>query len=687
MRSIEEKIDIPESRKGDFRHELMNYIAAVAAPRAAPSTTARTSAWRARSSSRCSRTAATRSSSRACVSTRRRPRHAGEDRGDPRPADARVRLRRGRAPTRCCSTWPALFARGEAKRRPAARRPPERGGAERVFRIEATARASARSCAASIRADLRKYLSTSELIGAPRRARRLDPGAADRAAALPLRRERQAAASARARARRATPVDGEDGEGEGEGAAGEQPGTHILEVEVELDELAEMLGRGARAAQHPAARPQASSPPRAGATTACAAPARDSLRHFRRTYRAGAASARSPPASGTPSDPRVVPDRARTTASARARARPQPDSSAVIFHMMDVSGSMGREQKDIVRIKAFWIDTWLRSQYKNLEVVYIVHDAVAKVVDQETFFHLRESGGTKISSAYELCLKLIQEKYRPEDWNIYPFHYSDGDNWSARDTERCIAHPARRAPAARQPVLLRAGEERLRLGPVQEGPRRRARPARSAGHRRASPTATASRGDPRLPRARGASVARHASSGRALAGTCRRQARDRSRRVAREARPRLLRGRLRAARRRATSTASRPTAASRCATRSGASAWSTSASRRATSWGLSKIYELVINNDPSYAYLVRSNSTARAEAGHGARLRPRRLLQAQRAGSRPPTGRCSTRWRTTSTRVRALHRRARARGASRRFLDRVLSLDNLVDPLPAAARR
>ena len=105
---------------------------------------------------------------------------------------------------------------------------------------------------------------------------------------------------------------------------------------------------------------------------------------------------------------------------------------------MDVSGSMGREQKDIVRIKAFWIDTWLRSQYKHIEVVYIVHDAVAKIVDQEAFFHLRESGGTKISSAYELCLKQITEKYRPEDWNIYPFHYSDGDNWSARDTERCV---------------------------------------------------------------------------------------------------------------------------------------------------------------------------------------------------------------------------------------------------------
>ena len=161
-----------------------------------------------------------------------------------------------------------------------------------------------------------------------------------------------------------------------------------------------------------------------------------SLRHFRRTYRN---ALKRTVASGEwdPLRPRVVP----IAADERIRWKkdhPKPESSAVVFHVMDVSGSMGREQKDIVRIKAFWIDTWLRHQYDNLEVVYIVHDAVAKIVDQETFFHLRESGGTKISSAYELVLAQIQEKYRPEEWNIYPFHYSDGDNWSARDTERCV---------------------------------------------------------------------------------------------------------------------------------------------------------------------------------------------------------------------------------------------------------
>jgi hypothetical protein len=120
------------------------------------------------------------------------------------------------------------------------------------------------------------------------------------------------------------------------------------------------------------------------------------------------------------------------------QTRKQPEASAVVIYMMDVSGSMGREQKEMVRIEAFWIDTWLRHQYKNLEVRYIVHDAAANEVDQHTFFHLRESGGTKISSAYELALQMMRDKYPMSEWNVYPFHFSDGDNWSTRDTEHCI---------------------------------------------------------------------------------------------------------------------------------------------------------------------------------------------------------------------------------------------------------
>ena len=115
-----------------------------------------------------------------------------------------------------------------------------------------------------------------------------------------------------------------------------------------------------------------------------------------------------------------------------------PETNAVIIYMMDVSGSMGDEQKEIVRIESFWLDTWLRHQYKGLACRYIIHDAVAREVDRETFFHTRESGGTMISSAYKLCRDIIRADYPAESWNIYPFHFSDGDNWSADDTRHCI---------------------------------------------------------------------------------------------------------------------------------------------------------------------------------------------------------------------------------------------------------
>ena len=125
--------------------------------------------------------------------------------------------------------------------------------------------------------------------------------------------------------------------------------------------------------------------------------------------------------------------------------------------MMDVSGSMGDEQKEIVRIEAFWIDTWLRTQYKGIESRYIIHDATAKEVDRDTFFHTRESGGTMISSAYKLCAKIIDDEYPPDEWNIYPFHFSDGDNWSVDDTVTCVELLRDEDPAGREPVLLRPG--------------------------------------------------------------------------------------------------------------------------------------------------------------------------------------------------------------------------------------
>src|SRR5262249_22513732 len=138
-----------------------------------------------------------------------------------------------------------------------------------------------------------------------------------------------------------------------------------------------------------------------------------------------------------PDSPHVVPIRDDKRYRTR-KAMVKRETNAAIIYMMDVSGSMGEEQKKIVRSEAFWIDTWLRSQYGGLSVRYVVHDAEAREVDQEAFYHTRESGGTVISSAYKLAEEIINESYPPEAWNLYLFHFSDGDNWSQGDTDECV---------------------------------------------------------------------------------------------------------------------------------------------------------------------------------------------------------------------------------------------------------
>ena len=114
----------------------------------------------------------------------------------------------------------------------------------------------------------------------------------------------------------------------------------------------------------------------------------------------------------------------------------EPEANAAVIYMMDVSGSMTDEQKNIVRTEAFWIDTWLQNEYDGVERRYIIPDAAAKEVDEHAFYHTRESGGTRISSAYKVCADLIDSTFSPEEWNIYCFQFSDGDNWSADDTKQ-----------------------------------------------------------------------------------------------------------------------------------------------------------------------------------------------------------------------------------------------------------
>lgn len=232
------------------------------------------------------------------------------------------------------------------------------------------------------------------------------------------------------------------GQGDGEEGqvvqpeAGDEAGNHILEVEVSLEELAKIM---AEELELPNIKPRGrvEIEDYKDKYTSLRRTGPESLRQFKKTYMT---ALKRQIASGfyDRKNPVVVPIRDDRRYRSWKTVE-EPESSAVIVYMMDVSGSMGDEQKEIVRLESFWIDTWLRSQYKSIETRYIIHDAIAQEVDRETFYHTQESGGTKISTAYELCWKMLEKDFPVMEWNIYPFHFSDGDNWGGGDTDTALA--------------------------------------------------------------------------------------------------------------------------------------------------------------------------------------------------------------------------------------------------------
>jgi uncharacterized sporulation protein YeaH/YhbH (DUF444 family) len=284
-----------------------------------------------------------------------------------------------------------------------------------------------------IREILRKFISKGELIGRKGKDR----------VSIPIPRidiprfrygDKQKGGVGQGEGEPGDPLGAEEGEG-GAGKAGQGEGDHILEVDVTIEELAEILGEEL---ELPDIQPKGQSRVREAHDrySGMRRTGPETLRHFRRTYRE---ALKRMIMSGTfnPQKPVVVP----TPEDKRYRSWKttyEPRANAVILYMMDVSGSMGDEQKEIVRIESFWIDTWLSKHYKGLESRFIIHDSVAREVDRETFFKTRESGGTMISSAFKLCKQIIEADYPPVEWNIYPFHFSDGDNWSSDDTMTCV---------------------------------------------------------------------------------------------------------------------------------------------------------------------------------------------------------------------------------------------------------
>ncbi|AVX31205.1 hypothetical protein CTH_1626 [Carboxydocella thermautotrophica] len=112
-------------------------------------------------------------------------------------------------------------------------------------------------------------------------------------------------------------------------------------------------------------------------------------------------------------------------------------ANAVVLAMMDTSGSMGPFEKYIARSFFFWMVKFLRTKYKAVNIVFLAHHTEAKEVTEDEFFTKGESGGTRCSSVYKLALDIIEKRYSPQDYNIYAFHFSDGDNL-ASDNELCV---------------------------------------------------------------------------------------------------------------------------------------------------------------------------------------------------------------------------------------------------------
>ena len=115
---------------------------------------------------------------------------------------------------------------------------------------------------------------------------------------------------------------------------------------------------------------------------------------------------------------------------------PKPNTQAVMFCLMDVSGSMTEAMKDLAKRFFLLLHVFLTRRYKTVDLVFIRHTSNAQEVDEDTFFHSRETGGTIVSTALEEMLRVVRARYNPENWNIYAAQASDGDNYS-EDSDRC----------------------------------------------------------------------------------------------------------------------------------------------------------------------------------------------------------------------------------------------------------
>jgi uncharacterized protein len=140
-----------------------------------------------------------------------------------------------------------------------------------------------------------------------------------------------------------------------------------------------------------------------------------------------------------------------------------PTAKAVMFCLMDVSGSMDEARKELAKRFFILLYLFLTRHYEKIDLVFIRHHTQAQEVDEESFFRARETGGTVVSSALVLMDEIIEQRYSQSDWNIYAAQASDGDNWH-HDSGRCrelLAHNI--LPLCRYFAYVQVAEEEQNL--------------------------------------------------------------------------------------------------------------------------------------------------------------------------------------------------------------------------------
>lgn len=223
-------------------------------------------------------------------------------------------------------------------------------------------------------------------------------------------------------------VLGPAGDAPGAGEAGTEPGEELYEVWLDMDDVEELLFSEL---ELPRLKPKSDADAEAAQTVyddiARKGPQLDKKATLRENLLRNAKRGRVSLGGIDKPDLRYL----------SYREIPKPRSRAVIFLAMDVSGSMNVERKRIARLFFYWCVQFLRTRYEETEIAFVAHTTEAREVTEQEFFGRVESGGTKVSSAFEAIQRMQRDRYPADDWNVYVLHVSDGDNFAA-DNQRTL---------------------------------------------------------------------------------------------------------------------------------------------------------------------------------------------------------------------------------------------------------